>query len=69
MARGFFRYVENDSDAQSVQDLEELAPLRGFAATLDLAQKILAYTYAASSIVLADTLSFADSAYYWTKAV
>ena len=48
--------------------MKEFAPLRGFAATLDLAQKILAYTHASSGIVLADALSFADGTYYRAKA-
>ncbi|AVR88923.1 hypothetical protein Tharo_2019 [Thauera aromatica K172] len=49
-------------NAQTFEHLEELAPLHGIAAALDLAQEILADTNAAGRIILANLLGFTGGA-------
>jgi hypothetical protein len=61
VCRGFVRQVENDADAQSLKDLEQLAPLSGFAAALDLPEEVFAYANAAGGIVLSQALGLAHS--------
>ena len=68
MRRHALGHIHHDADAQAIQHPEQLAPMHGLPAALDLAQEVLADAYAAGGIVLANPLRLASGAYHRADA-
>ncbi|MFB8828476.1 hypothetical protein ACE0DR_01915 [Azotobacter sp. CWF10] len=69
LARHFIGDIQDHPDTQPLQHLEQLAPLHGFPAALDLAHEGLADTDAAGGIVLANGLGLAAGPHHGANIV